>query len=45
MERFTIETEGRKLTVHAKETSDIKIEVPYTYRFYKMVLIEALSSL
>ena len=40
MERFAIETEGRKLTVHVKEVSDIKIEAPYTYRFYKMVLVD-----
>ena len=41
MEKFTIETEGRKLTVHVKETSDIEIGAPYTYRFHKMVLVEA----
>ena len=41
MERFTIETEGRKLTVHVKESPDFEIEAPYTYRFHKMVLVEA----
>ena len=41
VERFAIEKDGRKVTVHVKEISDIEIEAPYTYRFHKMVLVEA----
>ena len=40
MEKFTIERDGKKVTVRVKETPDFEIEAPYTYRFHKMVLVE-----
>ena len=33
--------DGKEITVRVKESPDFEIEAPYTYKFHKMILVEA----